>query len=1045
MKAAVDSAQVSEVWQLVHHLQGTDANKAQAAGRELVQFQKSQASIPVAAVLLSEAVGANDDAAAFFAAHTLATHSRVFRLTDGFGLWPSLAEQALTTLHGVASGQVRMSTPVLRQLCVALARLAVQLCDVWTDSLQNILKKLSISALNLAPLLEALQALAEEPFSRRLLVDGSHRSRFLLALRDQMAGIFATIGAACSACAVDGGTQVVTTLHCTTSWIRAQQNFEEWLPMISFSGSNAAGGSHPALRASSPIFSTIALRAARLEYGPEAFEAAACLLETALPLVGLSDLQQGARSECPVVQVLRTFVELCQRLPGGSHGVSALPCEVDVEHVVGVLLTVINAAFSSKDVLISDALRPDLLAAGSRLLVISGPSGGFELDGEGGTLGRCFDAWEAIITTHDGSMRENGACFAHASGPEGCPGSLAMQFGGSASSATIASDKIVDESFAALLTALPQALILPQNLHQAPNVVAVGNVRSRSARLLTLWCSSSDARMNATLGTIGALIGKVVPDAPDETSWKTTWSRGVSLAELELVLSLAASAAEAFAAVTDASCHPLPDPLARLAAALPSLPLSTVPAVWRGLLSIGAAEIVSALDNWITPNLFSPATEPGRSLLRFAYQLASVSVSRAAGAEAIGVVVSNLAPQIVALEGLADECCEALQQLCFGDSALSVASREVIISSAIGPLLSQLSDDQINSAVERFSVNLLSNAPPKCSEDVPVAEKVIAVRLLFKLYTAPTTKRADLPLEWIASHWQWFEAAVVGQAATESMVDAACSSLMSAVSKGRGTAAAREVILQSLTPLANAAKEKRSCAALNTLALLTRSFKGFCDDVAASQQMAKHVGDIVSRIIGPARNAEQQLPQLPPDLFAALLDLLTAALAPTKVSLALELFREQGLLMNVVVPVAAVLHTCANPKVVCWGLLLCERIPHWCQQSLSRPVAQPLFDTALPTVVGGCCQLLATSPLAEDVEVAETIAKLLIRYWRASTDATKAALASVCCLGIPEQELELLVQQFEDPLVTEFHLAESLRETAANWQVEHLRHHLARS
>lgn len=1000
-------ATLAEVRQQVRALQSGDAAAAQAAGRQLAQLQQTRAAVPLAAALLEEASAEGDDAAAFFAAHTLATHARLCVAEEGATAWPALAQRMLGVLEGSASGgSTRVAAPVLRQLCVALARLAVQLFDSWPGAVGGILARLGARPC-LGPLLEVLQALAEEPFSRRLLVDGSHRSRFLLALRGEVSKVLQAIGR--SAEAQPG----VPVLRCATSWLRAQPAFEEWLPMVGFAGD----GAHPALAASALVFSPLALRAARLELGLEAFEAAAALLEAAVPLAG--DLAtEWARSSI-VGALLAAFAETCARLPKSASPQGSSALGVDLSEIVAVLLAVMHAAFSSPAPVANMTLHSDLLAMAAKLLVVSGPSGGLEVDCEGGLFGRGLDVWEALRITFRPTSN-------------GCA-ELVMAPASKA-------EELLDTAFASLLSALPQALRLPSTLVEVPEDWNLPRMRARTAQLLTVWCDASEARTEAMMRMLRGLC-VALPQALSGMDC----AGGDACADWELVLTLGAAAAEAIAGTSDASAIPLPEPLGSLLRCLPNLLRPAPRAPWAALLEQAVAEFVVALDPWITPASCMDGVQP---LLAFVFRLADSSCAPTAGAEAVAVVVSNLAGQLVARPEIGGECFAQLRKLILGGAHLPAAARERLLRSALSPLLSQLPEVQLRAAVEGLAADLRAAMLPASQEDSPTGERNTTTRLLFYLLAGPQATRPELALEWLSSHWQCFEAAVASPVAVESTTDAACHAMTAVLSRARSHPMAQQALQRAVPMLAAGAMHRGSAAALGALGNLVRIFRGGGDDEKVAKQLAAQVAELSQQLLGRdgGRIAEQRLAQLPPDLLAALLELFAASLAPRCTRLALELFSCHGLLPGVVTPVAAVLHSCASPRIVCWGLLFFERLPHWFGQAGFQPHASTVLEVTLPQMGMACCRLLASSPVAQDPEVCSASAKLLLSLARLLPGHTASALqqaASQC--GVPLQEYELLLQQVADPLASEEGLAQALRDTADSWQVEHLRRLLAAS
>lgn len=934
---------IGDIRHRVHALQSGEVAAAQSAAKWLAEFQQTRSSARASAALLEEAFSERDELSAFFAAQTLASRARLALPEDGV-LWPPLAGRLLEVLQGAAEGALRLSPAVLRQLCVAFVRLVVLLSDGWPGAVEEAVKMLR--GASVVPLLEVLQALAEEPFSRRFLVDGSLRSRFLLGLRGHVPGLLGTIGALADASAKAPdrgacGVSDVVILRCSAAWLLAQPGFEEWLPMVGFGG---ASGAHPSLAASEGVFS-LAVRAARLELGFEAFEAASALLEAAVPLA--TDLNaDGARST--IGPLLLAFMEVCAKLPSPAEPAP----RGELGDVVGVLLVVINAVVAAP-AWVDLPSRAELLAFGARLLVLSGQ--------EEGLLGRAFDAWESLRSCSPS------------------PG-----------------EAILAEAFGHLLAALPQAMLLPQT----PTEADVSR-RSRASQLLTVWCDESDSRTAALLSALSGLCAQLPSFQDPGHVSAAAW------AKLELLLLLASATAEAIAGtVADAGARPPPEPLPQLLATLPSLPLSAAPSPWASLLAAGAAELVVSLDPWINASLL-----PRRSyteLLAFAFRLAEAP----SAAEALGVVVSNFAPQIAAEEALAEECLGRLRGLVL--STMPIRARERVVRSALGPLLGRLEARQ-RGAVEALASALSAQGPA-------------SARLLCHLFAAVDPVAPELPLLWLSAFWPCLEAAL----AAEGAAGAACHWLTSALSRARHRAEAKEAALRGASLLLASG----SAEALGAMGTVVRIFRGGGDDEAMAGQLARHAGEAAARLAASGREAAS----LPPEVLAALLELLCASLPPRCEKLALELLRLTDGLLGTAVFVMDSVAASASPRVVCLSLLFADRLLAW----LARPEAEPfrarLVDGAAPVVTTACCRLLATSPMAQDRQVCSALSVLWLSMCRllpgTMQDALSRCASDIC---VSKQELELLAQQMADPMVSEDSFAEALCDTAGSWQAERLK------
>ena len=777
----------------------------------------------------------------------------------------------------------------------------------------------------------------------------------------------------------------VQPLRCTAAWLRAQPLFEEWLPMIGFGG---ADGSHPALGAAAATFVPLAVRGARLELGLEAFEASAELFEVAMPLV--QDVAaEGARDT--VLPLLQAFMETCAKLPSNA-GPGASVGGADLGDVVGVLLTVLHAAYSSTAPIAYQPLRPGLLAMGGKLLALAGPRGGLEMDCEGGLLGRTLDAWEALPLCH--RPDEDLADLGVSAGPMvGMPTGPAPPAGAGDNA-----DQSLALAFVQLLESLPLALALPPTLTAVPDDWDLPRLRARTSQLLTVWCDASESRVVAMFAALSGLLSRLTLNGGPLD--------GKLCADTELVLTFAAAAGEAVASLGDASARGLPPTLAHLLLGLSRLPFAEAPPLWRALLEVAAADLIVAVDPWVMPENFSPASENGRTLLAFVFQLATSPHASPSSAEALAAVVSNLAAQLAASQEMVQEVFGLLRGLCVGGlgpgpqvSGLGGAARERLVRSALGPLLSQLPEVHLCAAVEALAAPLRAAAPPSHAPD---AAGVVASRLLFQLLAAPHTESAELPLRWLTDHWAWFEAAVASPEAPEPVVEAACQTLTASLGRARNSPAALEVLGRALPMLSEATTRRGSVAALSTLAGITRVFKGGEADEGAAALFAAHVAGCAQKLLG---GAGENVPQLPPDLLATLMELFTIALAPRCRRLSALLLTAPGTLRGVVSPVVAALPSCAQPRTVCWGLLLCERLPPLLEPPELRPSAARLLEDVAPDVVAACCRLLAASPVAQDPEVCSTLARALRSLARALPALTEAALrGSMGPLGIAAEE-----------------------------------------
>ncbi|CAJ1403781.1 unnamed protein product [Effrenium voratum] len=659
--------QLQELARQVRLLEAGSPQEVRQASQALAQFQRSSHALPLSLALL-KASGAGFAGA--FAAQTLAQRARLGRQED-LPLWPEVS-QALLELLSTA----QLARPALRQTCCALARAAVLLCDAAPDFVFGALGRLGAEML---PLLEFLQALSEEPFSRRLLVDGSRRSRFLMALRQREPEILAAINEAlrrrCSE----------AELGCAAAWLRAQGLYEDWLPMVGVG--SAADGMHPALRVLAPALENQVPQAARQLC---VLPAAAQVLEAALPL---ATHPEAVRTVGPLLAALH---QLSTELPGD-------------EAALGPLLSALHGAFAQPNVAWRPPLRPLALDLGVRLLAATGPSSGLEVDVEGGLLGRCFDAWEALAF----ALRED------------CDADFEA------------------EAFARLLEALPQAMRLSKPCDSS--------VRGRMGQLLTIWCGGQccKQRQQQAVHRLERLASAY------------DWGA------LEMVLTLGSAVAEALAG--DADELPVPQVLLQLLEQLPQVVAlgAQADAAQSRLTSEAAAELLSSMDAWICPERFPGAA--GHALLRAAFGLAESA--GAPGAEALSVVVSNLAP---GLAPVAEECITQLRHLILGANGLTLSSRQRLLRSALAPLLRRLERPQRRKAAELFLQPL--------REAARAQEASRAGRLLFTLLGADCFEPAEA-LEAVAGHWAFFEAAL--EADCEAACEAACETLEAVLTRCR--------------------------------------------------------------------------------------------------------------------------------------------------------------------------------------------------------------------------------------------------------------------
>jgi len=462
-------------------------------------------------------------------------------------------------------------------------------------------------------------------------------------------------------------------------------------------------------------------------------------------------------------------------------------------------------------------------------------------------------------------------------------------------------------------------------------------------------------------------------------------------------------------------------------------------------LEVSATELICALDPYITIARYSPRSSGGQALLLFVFNLVNSPHATVTAADALAVVVSNLAPQLASSPEMGQEVFNKLRELCIGTN-VPLPIRERLVKSAVGPLLSQLAESAVNVAVEALAAPLRVMSPPSGPSGTP--EAAAATRLLFHTLSAPQPGQSELALNWLSNHWQWFEAAVACSTSPEPSTDAACHALTVILSRARTSSMASAALQRAVPCLTEAASNRGSTSATSALASLIRVFKGGQSDTTVVQLFAINTSTVVQRLIlaGPG------LEQFPPDLLAAVLELLNVALGARCKSLALLLLQNPTGLVSVVAPIAAMLPSCPSPRIVCWGLLLFSCLPHWLGQAETKAYAAQVIDASLSGIVAACCRLLAVSPVAQDVEVCSALARVLLAFYGALPDPTNAALLLVMpSLGVSSQEGDILVKQLGslrckqlvDPSAAQESLSEMLKDTAEGWQVDHLRQSLA--
>eukprot|EP00928_Gymnodinium_smaydae_P047868 TRINITY_DN31981_c0_g1_i1.p1 TRINITY_DN31981_c0_g1~~TRINITY_DN31981_c0_g1_i1.p1 ORF type:complete len:1044 (-),score=189.08 TRINITY_DN31981_c0_g1_i1:81-3176(-) len=1006
---------VGEVLLRVRALQ----SPAQAPGASawLAQFQRSEHAVGVCAVLLREALRENDAGAAFFAAHTLAECSRApldLAATDAARaeaaqFWARLADDVVGLLRASGAGESpEIQAPVLRQLCAATSRLTVWLVDEWPSGVSCLLSLPIGRSSSASPLIEALRALAEEPFDHRLPVDSGRRARCLLALRAKTPDVFA----ACAKAASSGGAYVGPALSASAVWLRAQPAYEEWLPMVAFGGAGG-GATHPALQSFGELM-PLTVQSASLAIDLPALLSSCEVFDAFLPLVADVSAQTA---RCTVAPLLAAFVAAYQRLPRPSSE-NDLSRWSEIIDVHSALFGVVHAAFKSALLLDADPVWPSGLKIGVRALADAGPSGPLAKYNDGALLGRALDAWEALGSAYnDSSSGMQDMCF---------PACM-QQLGDSQKRAN--GSAAVVSAFASFLSALPTALTLPNTLQEMPVDWELPQLRSRASQILLVWCDNNSPCAELIIrATAEALANARLQDASS--------IHGAGWSSAEFALWLASVSGEIVAAAPGGEDGPpaLPGPLAELLSGLASLPLFDGPSASRSaLLCSAAAEFISSMDSWITPETCSVGSEAIASLMEFSFRLAGAPGAQSPTAEALIVIISNFAPVLVEDAERLKRVLWQLAVLCFGSThSLHLQRRERLIKSALGPLLTRLPEERLIPAMEELAAPLRGAAPIGSGETSDAA-----MRLLFSVLAAPQPPDTELPLRWLIAHWPWFEAALDKWARSEAVVESATAALTVTLARARGSAPAAELLLRTVPLLGQAAALRGSAPALAALAQLVLVFRGG-PTALAQEAFAQQIFCIADAVLcaGASRAAE-----LPADFLSALLELFANALAPRCAGLVSVMLAQHVKISAAVTCVAQILPGLTNPRAVCWSLLMMARIPHWLQVSTVQSQACSVFGAVLPSMAAAWCQLIASSPVARDAEVVSALAKAMLASVRTSpespvrSDVVQQALGqAMAASGQRADECELLLAQLGDSTMTEEVLAEQLIDTVDAWQ-----------
>ncbi|KAJ2345445.1 Nuclear import receptor, partial [Coemansia sp. RSA 2618] len=192
--------------------QGTNLEEREQANAWLEQFQKTTQAWTTADAMLGTAELGLE--AKLFAAQTLRN-----KIITGVG---ELGEQGTLSLRDSMVAHlrgVRGSQPLITQLCLGLADLAVQV-GAWTDPFGDMAGTFLADAQSVSCLLEFLAVLPEEFLNERMVVDAAYFSRRSDALLARRAGDVIKLLVQCLQqpdLHADAHTRV---LVCFTSWLR---------------------------------------------------------------------------------------------------------------------------------------------------------------------------------------------------------------------------------------------------------------------------------------------------------------------------------------------------------------------------------------------------------------------------------------------------------------------------------------------------------------------------------------------------------------------------------------------------------------------------------------------------------------------------------------------------------------------------------------------------------------------------------------------------------------------------------------------------------
>mmetsp|Transcript_72870 Transcript_72870/g.126503 ORF Transcript_72870/g.126503 Transcript_72870/m.126503 type:complete len:983 (+) Transcript_72870:55-3003(+) len=964
-----------------HVLALQSPTEAQNAAHWLERFQRSDIAVPICLVILREGLRAQDVNITFFAAQTIAERSRLPRSAPCSVQWLPLAAEICSVLRAAALREVVVSVVVLRQLSAAVTRLAAWLCDEWPTAIDEIL------GLPCSPepsvVFEALQSLAEEPIGRRLPLDAARRSCFAMNLRSRTGEVMGALSQAASV------RPSALPLRVAAAWLRAQASFDACLPMVGLHH-----GSHRALISILPLL-PLAVRGARLEMDLDALKASSEIFDAALALT--TDLAAGHALEV-IMPLLSAFGVAFSKLPAAPTASSSTAQLSELSDVYATLLAVIHTTFTSPAVLNCSAVWSEMVKMGMNLLAAVGPSSQLMQHTEGSLLAQVLSSLEELAATYFTAKDED----------------LLID--------SSSADEAMGLAFGQLLDKLPSSLALPAGLQQIPDAWELPQLRSQASRIILTWCGSDEVRVRAVLQKLHALLISLPPPGAElEAKW----------VDLEVMLWFAALTAQAVyrSSVLSGGTVMVPEVLAQLLMGLPQLTgVQGLSGRWA-VTCAAAGEFVYAMDPWISQELCSPASDNGKIFLAFLFDIAEAPAACDSAAKALAVVISNLAPSIASDMALCQQVLQRIVVLCFS-ATMPVSSRQHLVQSALGPLLSLLPEDQLEVALSELMSQLRKAAP------LDGSAPDVAVRLLFTVVVAPQPSNAESQLRWFVANWLWYEAAMTNWASCDAIVGVACDALTTVISRSLVTSGASEVLHRSVPLLAEASKVRHSALALSALAKLVRVVHDAPTE-GHVQLLAKYTLLVLEALLS---GGSQQVAHLPSDLVIALHQLLATVLAPSCKAIALLLLHQQCAISAAVLAISTTLPSLRCPQATCWSLRACANLPLWLQKPESQGAAARILQATLPGLTGALCRLLAQSPVVHDPDVLAVLVRVFLGTARAAPEPV--CLAAGQALAEIEADAEtrrVLLQQLENPTTTEDSLADVLRQAADSWQAQNTR------